>query len=692
MWREPAIILGMTYKFVPVLNARRRWVCLDRDKALFFKALFDPILERTVLHMLTAFVCRYAGFAFRYALGDEAMAGWNNPYAPIVFEDVTVLSPSTIKPEIEDDVFTGISQGGEIIPALYALWYTHNAYRVFGNLYGWSDIEPAARPWFSKYLAYALMDRHIEDRIIPPTEIGYPSQMADGSTSVIDPDEDEEMTLAELARAIGEDMRSGDVVAMPTDRWENPVTGEQAGEPLWHLKFHEIPDSLSSLKEVYTIADSEMFRSMQIPPSILLRMGEGWQSGASVENIVQALYDAAIIDIKEIDAHFNILAERMDRLNYPADSPPCRVKTIGLSGKDQQAIRQLAVVLANRPGGASLDEVIDGPRFWEELGVPVKEEGFPAIEVPEEGLDVRPIAIDPVSLASDESEPGEKIVAKFAKLPRLVADDAEAMAVALERWHVDLSKAKAQAVEEITDEEWEKAEPALLAARRLLYTPADLRAIEATMTPVQRLVFLRSAWGVEERGSLADAIHVDSLKAAESTLLDAGRKIWGDAFDRDVSLSDPGLLAEIKALSFDAASRVTMTHNYELARQIVQIGVDAPRANRFVYAKRLRDWEAGRAAWKGPQIALDRSVQTMDLVMDRFMRKNRGLEGQFAVEPGPWAVPLCDFDCSGAVQGGPYELSEWNAVDPFPRHNHCPHHKRLLAVANPPEQSEAWLG
>jgi hypothetical protein len=487
---------------------------------------------------------------------------------------------------------------------------------------------------------------------------------------------------------------------MPTDRWEDPTTGEQTGDPLWHLKYHEVVDALDSLERTFRIADAEMFRSVHIAPSILLRFGEGWQSGRSVDNIVQVLYDASMLDVKEVDLFLNILAARIDRWNYPSDSPPCRVKAVGLSSKDQEAIRNLAVVLANRPGGGGLDDVIDGPRFWEELGVPVREEGYPRIIVPDpeetEGeLDVHVHEGAGIVLEVEEPEPGDKIVEKYDEFPKAIADDMRALGDFLVELQVNLAEEKAKAVEDITDEEWDDAEATLLSASRLLlYTPADLRALEAQMTPVQRLVFLRSAWDSTDWGRIGDGIHDGNLDTARSTLADLGRRLWGADFDRTVTIDDSALQAELRALAVDAASSAVLTRNVEMARQILAIRRDTPTANRFVYASRLRRWDADRAKWKGQQISLREEGRTVENVTRRFLANNRGITGQFVVEPATWAIPVCKFDCIGAVQGGPYDLTDWAALDSFPRHPNCPHHRQLLeaTLSGVPDQEMAWLG
>ena len=691
MWREPALTLALTYKFVPVLNARRRWTCADREKARFFKTLFDPILEETVLHMLTSYVTRFAGLSFSYKLGETSMAGWESSLSPIVFQGVRVLSPETIKVEYDKDAdrFLGIRQSGELIPADYSLWYTHAAYRVFGNLYGWSDLEPADRSWFTKYLAYALFDRHIEDRVIPPLEVGYPSQLPEGSTMVTDPDTGETMSLGQLARALGEDVRAGDVMAMPTDRWETAL-GEQTDVPLWHLKYHEVPDSISSLKQVFDIADAEMFRSVHIPPSILLRMGEGWQSGKSVENLVQVLYDAALMDVKELDVHVNILAERLDRWNYPADSPPCRIQTVGLSTKDAEALRQIAVVLANRPGGGGLDDAMDAHRFWEELGVPVREEFSVGVEEGE-GLEASPVVV--THAATDAPASGEKVRAKFRLFHDLVREELVALDELLGRFQLDLSEEKMRAVEAITDAEWDNAATQLFAAGRMvLYVPADLRALEAQMSPVQRLVFYRSVWDATDAAELADQVYASSLRAGGAEMTHLAGRLWGR--DERIDLTDPVLLAELRAQAWGAAHGVALTHNVDLARQIMRIGRDVPTANRYVYAARLRIWETGRSIWKSAQVALAETSRAIESVLRRFLRRNEGVEGKFEVVPTDWAEPECRFDCRGAVEGGPYPLSEWDGVGPFPLHPNCPHRKVMIvgSLTNLPNVEEAWLG
>jgi len=459
---------------------------------------------------------------------------------------------------------------------------------------------------------------------------------------------------------------------------------------LWHLKYHEVPDSVTDLKQVFDIADGEMFRSVHIPPSILLRMGEGWQSGRSVENLVQVLYDAALMDVKELDAHVNILAERLDRWNYPSDTPPCRIKTVGLSTKDAEALRQIAVVLANRQGGGGLDDAMDAHRFWEELGVPVREE-FGVGVAEGEGLASSPVVV--THAVTDVPASGEKVRAKFRLFPELVREELVLLDELLGRFQLDLSEEKMRAVEAITDAEWNNAATQLFAAGRMvLYVPADLRALEGQMTPVQRLVFYRSIWDATDAAELADRVYEGSLRAGGAEMTHLANRLWGR--DERIDLSDPALLAELRAQSWGAAHGVALTHNVDLAKQIMKIGRHVPTANRYVYAARLRIWETGRSIWKSAQVALAETSRAIESVLRRFLRQNRDVEGRFEVLPTTWAEPECRFDCRGAVEGGPYPLSEWDGVGPFPLHPNCPHRKQVLAetLTNLPSVEEAWIG
>jgi hypothetical protein len=435
--------------------------------------------------------------------------------------------------------------------------------------------------------------------------------------------------------------------------------------------------------------DVEMFRCVHIAPSILLKMGEGWQSGKSVDNLVSVLWDVGLIDAAEIDQSLNILVKRLDEWNFPADSPPIRVETVGLSSKDKTALGQLAVVLANRPGGGGLDEVMDAPRFWEELGVPVKEEGSPVIELPteEEMYQARRIGVS-------SPEVGEKVIAKFGDFPHRIATGIEATSDRMTTWLIAQGNKAASAVEAITDGEWARAEGggATLFALKL-YGMGDLDPLLAEMTDVQKLVFYNSSWTGVEIGEWADRLYDESLRHAEASLLEAGYGIWPN-FDGVVELLDPGLLADLKARAWDAARDIAATHNVEMARQVLAIGKETPTANRFVYAKRLKEWASRRAQWKGPQIALSEASRAFENVIDRFLAKNRIFGGEFTVEPPTWAIPECKYDCKGYVLGSPYDMAEWENVGPFPLHPNCPHHKEIKwkSLLGVPDREEAWFG
>ena len=126
------------------------------------------------------------------------------------------------------------------------------------------------------------------------------------------------------------------------------------------------------------------------------------------------------------------------------------------------------------------------------------------------------------------------------------------------------------------------------------------------------------------------------------------------------------ILDELRAASERDATSIVNTYNADLASAIRYIRAETPTANRYVYAKRLGEWEQKRAKWKDGQIAQYTEMSARAKAQQDFFAKNSVHEGTATLEPKRAVCPVCQ----GWVARGevPITVAKNN---PPPYHPNC---------------------
>ena len=167
----------------------------------------------------------------------------------------------------------------------------------------------------------------------------------------------------------------------------------------------------------------------------------------------------------------------------------------------------------------------------------------------------------------------------------------------------------------------------------------DWRGLVAGMSSVQKLVHLAArqdpydeeAWRVELLRARRRA-YEDELTIQARNSGCPGRR--GRLGNNEI-LS--GLNDESKADSVSIAN----TFNYYLANAIIRIRQETPTANRYIYAKRLREWEPGYWGWKRPQIDEWTNSTARTKAQQDFFKYNGAGMGSARLEPRTAVCPVC---------------------------------------------------
>jgi len=231
----------------------------------------------------------------------------------------------------------------------------------------------------------------------------------------------------------------------------------------------------------------------------------------------------------------------------------------------------------------------------------------------------------------------------------------------------------------ISDEEWAEAERESGQKAR---NPSDPIS---QMTRVQILVHLAMRWTLDDEERIRSELLRQRRAFYEAELTAQAARV-GCPGKRALLREGPELKALNEASRADAESIVN-TYNYDLARAILDIAEAEPRANRWVYAKRLQKWESERAAWKNEQIAHHTELSARAAALHDFYQYNR-MRGMAVLRPEEAVCPVCQ----GWIERGETPL-EVATANPPPYHVNCPHFWETDPErVSKTECAELWVG
>jgi hypothetical protein len=147
------------------------------------------------------------------------------------------------------------------------------------------------------------------------------------------------------------------------------------------------------------------------------------------------------------------------------------------------------------------------------------------------------------------------------------------------------------------------------------------------------------------------------------------------------------ILSMLNGACTEWAAGIANTYNYDVAVQIVAIGIETPTANRHVYTKRLREWHTSHQAWKEPQIEEYTNNWARARAQEDFRQYN-GTMGTAELMPKEAVCPVC----VAMVARGKMPLREALNDSP-PYHANCPHFWSVSADRVPREECPLlWMG
>jgi hypothetical protein len=393
MLRDPVIAMAQGFISASLVKARRAIECTDENKRRFFEAMFRSWEREFILQAAQAVALGSCGLIKRFAFQvpqpvkiDDAPV-WTSAAVPYVVKGFDAVYPIGTHPkfDVKGRVFEGIYTGDGLVDVFFSLWITIGQARAFGAYGGSGRLENAYRDWWAKQFGRDLYLVWLQKNVNPATKVGYPPGKTSGGQKHQD-----------IAVATGDAVRSGATVALPSSVYQvvDQLTGDErlSAVQQWTLDFLESGRGVGQFHEVDDHHDQKMSLAMLMPPQMYMNVKQSALGGPTTADVLTKLAeDLLLIDAADIDRHVNdYVFPAVARANFPPDSPPVRVRTVGLAPESRSQLFEIVKILLGRmdidPAAVDVREALD------RLGIPLQAR-LPSPPPPDEGEEIEEGAV-----------------------------------------------------------------------------------------------------------------------------------------------------------------------------------------------------------------------------------------------------------------------------------------------------------
>jgi SPP1 gp7 family putative phage head morphogenesis protein len=274
---------------------------------------------------------------------------------------------------------SGASQGGgaggtnkeEVfkIDLAHSLWVTNERESNFGSIFGYPRLGYAYSYWWSYWFRWAIADRAFERKGDPSVIVYHPEG------EFINEDTGERMSHSEYALLMGERIRSGGVIALPSETFEG-VNGP-TNVRMWEIDFtKDHATNFEPFDKSFEYLDVQKLRAMFVPEQAFLE-GKGGTSSRNVASTLGSAFIAAQdVLSREIANHINryVLPQWL-AANYPEfvlDGGKVEIVIQGFGDDDTEFTLQLLQLIGQQESGSrELAKLADIQKILEDRGTPI---------------------------------------------------------------------------------------------------------------------------------------------------------------------------------------------------------------------------------------------------------------------------------------------------------------------------------
>lgn len=378
------------YTVTPMVNADYIVLSEDAQLAAAVDKAFRPINSSLIMSFANA---KYMGYApmvkrwkfsplkakYRDRHSNEPSIDkdvWDSNIEPLMPQSPISLAPENCIPRwdeygrfygftyspvpIPDPLLLGIAQtygpnilAGYPIPLDFALWVVNEREQVYGSCYGAPTTRRCYRPWWSKWFRWAIADRAYEKKADPPVEVFFPTEVTEGyDPNDPNPENPTPRSLEQKALALGKNLRSGTVAAIPGDFQKNEE-GKSTNQRMWEVKYLENNQNFEAFDKTFTALDLHIMRGMLLPEQAFVDSnvtGQGSSQRYVATQMGEIYQESQQTDIEDYDTVKNkYMVPQFIAANFPDKiNTPCEIKTGNIGTKNDEFNKQLLTLIGQK--------------------------------------------------------------------------------------------------------------------------------------------------------------------------------------------------------------------------------------------------------------------------------------------------------------------------------------------------------
>jgi hypothetical protein len=399
MRRDPMISFALLFVKLPIIRAPWYIQCQDARIATFVDKALRRIYPRFCFQYLNSLDFGFSAIEKRFELMEpdwtyfdpnedddnakERKVWTDSAIKALVWRNFTALPPGDVEPfwtrtgefgginyrkgPNRPDFAKGIINPNETpsktrpdIPLEKSLWVTNEKDSEFSSLWGFPRIAYAYPYWWSYWFRMALADRHFEKDADPPMRVYYPTD--------VDLDEDgNEIDYAAAALALGEDLRSGGTIAIPSDLHMG-LDDKPTQSRKWEVDFITQGGNFEAFTETFEYLDVMKVRSIWVPEQALMEGKGGTSSRNVAAEMGDILVESQAVLMGEIVEHINnYMIPQLVEANF-GPGYDVQMVTRGFGQADMDQMKAI-VQLYGQADPTSLE--VDMREILSQMGVPL---------------------------------------------------------------------------------------------------------------------------------------------------------------------------------------------------------------------------------------------------------------------------------------------------------------------------------
>jgi hypothetical protein len=254
------------------------------------------------------------------------------------------------------------------IDLAHSLWMTNEMDSNFRSIFGYPRLGYAYSYWWSYWFRWAIADRAFERKADPSVLVYHP----DGE--FVNEDTGERMSYSEYAILMGERMRSGGVIALPSTVYEDANGRGTIRE--WEIDFTKDAVNFEPFDASFEYMDVQKLRALFIPEQAFLEGKGGTSSRNVADTMGSAFIEAQDALSKQLIDHINRwIIPQWVAANYPeflADNGVAELMVQGFGDEDYDFMVQLIQLIGQQQSGQQeIMSLVDIKKILEDRGVPL---------------------------------------------------------------------------------------------------------------------------------------------------------------------------------------------------------------------------------------------------------------------------------------------------------------------------------